>query len=442
MSDQKTWKDVLKITGDSEKPVVVVSATARTTRQLIKSAELAAEGDLHEAIKIAETICERHEGIIRGFFESNGKPLNGELINDCLDRINSQTDTLKNYLEDISDTGSLTLQSRDAVAGIGEQISSYLLAKCGEAIGLNSRYVNARDIIKTDSVFGNAQPDLEITKMKSVRITEMLNNGQIPVIGGFIGENERGEPTTLGFEGSDYTASILGEILEAQKITIWTDVSGIYTCDPRVIPGARPIPEISFQQATEMAYFGAKVLHPSTLKPAERKQIPVFVKNLFEPENTGTKIFGKSTNSGKAKVISYRKNGVELTLTSDSDNAGHKFLSEVFSLLDRYQMPVDVVNTTEASVIIAVENNSKISELNEQLMRLGTLEVSNNKGFITLIGLEVNESAEITDRVIRVLGDTKIDLISFSASKKHLTVVLDEAELEMSVKKMHQSLFE
>ncbi len=442
MSDQKTWKDVLKITGDSEKPVVIVSATARTTRQLIKSAEMAAEGDLQEAIKIAETISERHEGIIRGFFESNGKPLKGELINDCLERINSQTDTLKSYLEDISDTGSLTLQSRDAVAGIGEQISSYLLAKCGEAIGLNSRYVNARDIIKTDSVFGSAQPDLEITKMKSAKITEMLNNGQIPVIGGFIGENERGEPTTLGFEGSDYTASILGEILGAQKITIWTDVSGIYTCDPRVIPGARPIPEISFQQATEMAYFGAKVLHPSTLKPAERKQIPVFVKNLFEPENPGTKIFGKSANSGKAKVISYRKNGVELTLTSDSDNAGHKFLSDVFSLLDRYQMPVDVVNTTEASVIIAVENNPKIPELNEQLMRLGTLEVSNNKGFITLIGLEVNESAEITDRVIRVLGDTKIDLISFSASKKHLTVVLDEAELEMSVKKMHQSLFE
>jgi len=442
MTDQKTWKNVLKIIGDSEEPVVVVSATARTTRQLIKSAELAADGNLNEATKIAENIFERHEGIIRGFFENNGKPLKGDLIDDCLNRITDQTDRLKSYLEDITDIGSLTLQSRDAVAGIGEQISSYLLAKCGEAIGLNTCYVDARDIIKTDSVFGSAKPDFEITKLKSARISEILKDGRIPIIGGFIGENERGEPTTLGFEGSDYTASILGEILNAESITIWTDVSGIYTCDPRIIPGAKPISDISYQQATEMAYFGAKVLHPSTLKPAERKQIPVFVKNLFEPDHPGTKIFGVSGSDGTAKVISYRKNGVELTLTSNSDKPGHKFLADVFSLLDLYQLPVDVVNTTEASVIIAVENNPKIPELNEQLMRLGTLEVAKDKGFITLIGLETNKSVEIIDRIVSVLGETKIDLISFSASKKHLTLVLEEAELESSVKKIHKTLFE
>ena len=442
MTDHETWSDVLAIISSTKSPVVVVSATAKTTRALVEAAYAAADNRMEQAADIADRVQKRHETIVRSFFSENGTSDQKELMGDCIHRIEQYTEMLRGYLADIADIGSLSLQSRDAVAGIGEQISSYLLAKCGEAIGLNTRFVDARDIIKTDSTFGSAVPDMEIIRMRSERISELVQNGQIPVTGGFIGENERGELTTLGFEGSDYTASILGNVLDAENITIWTDVSGIYTCDPRIIKNARPIMEISFQQATELAYFGAKVLHPSTLKPAEKKKIPVFVKNLFKPEDTGTRIDEKAKTNGPAIALSFREKGIEITVTSNGETPGHRFLTEIFSLLDRYHIPVDVVNTTEASVIIATEEQQKIKELTEQFKKFGTVQAETGKGFITVIGLNPDQSTGTRNRIIGALADTEIDLISYSRSKKHLTIVVAGESLAESVKAVHQCLFE
>lgn len=442
MTDHETWSDVLNIINKSGSPVVVVSATAKTTRALVEAAYAAADNKLERAAEITEQVQKRHETIVHSFFADNGRSDQKELMDDCIRRIEQHTDMLRGYLADIADIGSLSLQSRDAVAGIGEQISSYLLAKCGEAIGMPTRFVDARDIIKTDSTFGSAVPDMEIIRMRSKRISELVKKGQIPVTGGFIGENELGELTTLGFEGSDYTASILGNVLDAENITIWTDVSGIYTCDPRIIPNARPIPEISFQEATELAYFGAKVLHPSTLKPAEKKQIPLFVKNLFEPDHPGTRIDGKAESNGPARALSYREKGVEITVTSNGEIPGHQFLTEIFSLLDRYHIPVDVVNTTEASVIIATEEQQKLNELTEQFRRFGSVQTETGKGFITVIGLHPDQSTDTRNRIIGALSDTEIDLISYSRSKKHLTIVVSGELLIDSVRGVHQSLFE
>lgn len=442
MTDQETWREVLAIIQKSDHPVVVVSATAKTTRALIRAAGLAVENRQDEAMLVADQIEERHRKIIHTFFDENGKSDHRDLIDDCIRKIRQQTDVLRGFIVDIAETGSLSLQSRDAVAGIGEQISSYLLARCGEALGMNTRFADARDFIKTDSNFGSATPNFGIIQLRSERISEMVRNGNIPVTGGFIGENERGELTTLGFEGSDYTASILGHVLNAEKITIWTDVSGIYTCDPRVINTATPIPQISFQQATELAYFGAKVLHPSTLKPAEKKNIPVFVKNLFEPDHPGTKIFDKAADNGAAKAVSYRENGIQLTVTSNGDIPGHKFLAEIFERLNRYHASVDVVNTTEASVIIAMEDQPTVPELAESFKIFGDVQISRGKGFITAIGLNPNESQQIQNILQSSLQRTRIDLISYSRVKKHLTIVIQTEDLIPSLKSVHRFLFE
>lgn len=442
MTDQKTWREVLTIIQQSDSPVVVVSATAKTTRALIHAAGLAVQNRKDEAMIVADQIEERHQNIIHTFFDDNGKSDHQGLIDDCLRKIRQQTDVLRGFIVDIAETGSLSLQSRDAVAGIGEQISSYLLARCGEAIGMNTRFADARDLIKTDSNFGSAAPDFSIIQLRSERISTMVRDGVIPVTGGFIGENERGELTTLGFEGSDYTASILGHVLNAEKITIWTDVSGIYTCDPRVIGTASPIPEISFQQATELAYFGAKILHPSTLKPAEKKKIPVYVKNLFEPDHAGTKIFEKAGDNGAAKAVSYRENGVQITVTSNGTIPGHQFLAEIFERLNRYHASIDVVNTTEASVIIAMEDQQIVAELAESFKAFGEVHISREKGFITVVGLNPNESQQIQEILLKSLQHIRIDLISYSRVKKHLTIVLQLNDLIPSLKAVHHFLFE
>lgn len=440
MTDHTTWKNVLEIIGREKNPVVVVSATARTTRQLLQAAELAASGKLNEAFTVADGIMNRHKQIIDDFSKLNGAQ-NKELIQDCTNRLEKKISELRRYLTDIEDIGSLSLKSRDAVASIGEQISSYLLAKCGRLTGLPSTFVDAKSVIKTDSDFGAATPNLSVIKQRSELLRQIINKGEIPIIGGYYGENELGELTTLGFEGSDFTASLLGEALDAESVTIWTDVSGIYTCDPRIVPDARPIPEISYREATEMAYFGAKVLHPSTLKPAVRKQIPVFVKNLFEAEHPGTRIYNTAADNGNVRAVTYRENCLIITVTAGESTPGYQFLASVFSLLKNYHLPVDVVNTTEDAVIIALENQPKVDELIQQFSEIGDVGESKEAALISLIGCRFSDAGQIQAMVLDPIPKEEIEMISFSRSKKHLSLVVSRANVIETVKTVHKKLF-
>jgi aspartate kinase len=440
MTDHTTWKNVLEIIGREKNPVVVVSATARTTRQLLQAAERAAAGNLDEAFTVADGIMKRHKQIIDDFSKLNGAR-NEELLTDCTNRLEKKIGELRRYLTDIEDIGSLSLKSRDAVASIGEQISSYLLAKCGQITDLSTTFVDAKSVIKTDSDFGAATPNLSVIRQRSELLRAITERGEIPIIGGYYGENELGELTTLGFEGSDFTAGLLGEALDAKSVTIWTDVSGIYTCDPRVVPDAKPIPEISFREATEMAYFGAKVLHPSTLKPAVRKQIPVYVKNLFDADHPGTRIFNTAADNGNVRAVTYRENCVIITVTAGDNTPGYQFLASVFNLLKNYHLPVDVVNTTEDSVIIALEQQPKVNELIQQFSEIGDVGDIKEAALISLIGSRVSTADQIQALVLSSIPKEEIEMISFSRSKKHLSLVISRANVIESVKSIHRTLF-
>ncbi|MFV1883443.1 MAG: aspartate kinase [Balneola sp.] len=297
MNDHQTWKQVLDIISKYEYPVVVVSATARTTRQLIEAGTLAAKGDLEKALVIGESIKLRHLGILHRFLKENPHPKRPLIEETCEHKLDQKIALLHKLLTYTHKAGELTPAMKDAIASIGEQISSYLLAQCGLAADQLTQFIDAKKIIKTDAEYGKANPNLALINQKSGSLETVLESGFTPIIGGFYGEAPDGTTTTLGFEGSDYSASLIGGALHAQAIEIWTDVSGVFTGDPRFIPDAKPIPELTYFDATEMAYFGAKVLHPSTLKPAQERNIPVFVKNMFKPEEPGTKIIRESVYS-------------------------------------------------------------------------------------------------------------------------------------------------
>ena len=444
MGDEHTWRRVLEIIKTYDRPVVIVSATARTTRQLVAAAELAPV-DFGRASTMAIEIKERHELLIRNFLDRmndrNGNNIN-ELTEQCERWIEDRTETLLQLLNEIAEEGTLTPRLKDAVAGIGEQLSSRLFSYCGSAFGLQTSWVDARSIIKTDSNFGNANPDLSLIAKNSEELSHLSAQGMIPVIGGYYGEDSKGEATTLGFEGSDFSASLLGSALDAEAIEIWTDVSGIYTCDPRIVEDAFPIKKMSFREATEMAYFGAKVLHPSTMNPAEEKQIPILVKNIFEPDHSGTIIRGETGENGKAKAMTFLKDVTIVTVTSPHTRMGYDFLSGVFKVLKDYHLSVNVVTTTEASISLALSSGQIHADMIDSMEELGEVQTKDKQGIISLIGCNFETMEEVSGQIFAAISKTPVTMISYSSEKKNLNIVLPENLLTSSVQAIHKKLFD
>jgi aspartate kinase len=441
MNDHHTWKQVLTIISSYEYPVVVVSATARTTRQLIEAGKLAAAGSVKEATAIADAIETRHIDLVLSFLEENPHAKNTLIRESCLKKLSEHIHFLKKLLAYTSNQGELSPKMQDAIASIGEQISSYLLAQCGLALDLLTQHIHAKKIIKTDAEYGKANPNRMLIGQRAGSLETVLESGFTPIIGGFFGEAPDGTTTTLGFEGSDYTASLIGGAIHASAIEIWTDVSGVFTADPRYIKEATPIPELTYFDATEMAYFGAKVLHPSTLKPAQERNIPVFVKNMFHPEDAGTKIVRTSESHKKLLAISFKEQMALLTVSAYETVMGYSFLTKVFTELERLRLPVDAVNTTEASVTIALSNSEKIQELSEALLEVGTVSVEPNKGLLSLIGCAMSSSSELSEQVFKVLDAATLDMITFTRDKRILSVVVEEEILIALAKKVHQQIF-
>lgn len=441
MNDHQTWKQVLDIISKYEYPVVIVSATARTTRQLIEAAQLAAKGNLEKALVIGESIKLRHLGILHRFLKENPHAKKPLIEESCEHKLDQKIALLHKLLTYTHKARELTPAMKDAIASIGEQISSYLLAQCGLAVDQLTQFIDAKKIIKTDAEYGKANPNLALINQKSGSLETVLESGFTPIIGGFYGEAPDGTTTTLGFEGSDYSASLIGGALHAQAIEIWTDVSGVYTGDPRFIPDAKPIPELSYFDATEMAYFGAKVLHPSTLKPAQERNIPVFVKNMFKPEEAGTRIIRKSDQNRDVLAMSFKEEMVLLTVSAYETVMGYSFLTKVFAALEKLRLPVDAVNTTEASVTIALSDSEKLDMLSKELIEVGTVSLDQNKGLISLIGCSFSNMDQLNQRVFSSLKAEEVDMITFTKEKRILSFVVNEKGLVEAAQKVHSALF-
>ncbi|MGD8746875.1 MAG: aspartate kinase [Balneolaceae bacterium] len=439
MGDEHTWRKVLNIIDAYDRPFVVVSATARTTRQLLAAAQKA-EGALHDAHKVRDDIRRRHQDIVANFLQHFPTEKNN-ISQECNHWIDTIMDELTDLLSNIHELQECTPAMNDAIASIGERLSSYLFAQCGVAFGLDTCWVDAAEVIRTDSDFGKASPDTDFINGRVRALINEMPASKIPVMGGYYGNDFKGNFTTLGFEGSDYTASLIGAALSAETIVIWTDVSGIYTCDPRVVSDARPIPKLSFQEATELAYFGAKVLHPSTTKPASVMQIPVFVKNIFEPGEPGTCISYETQSEGPVKAITFKQDCTVITVTSSNTVMGYEFLAGVFDILCQYHLPVDVVTTTEASVSIATENDNGLSKAVEKLQHLGSVKLTSGLGIISLVGCHGSSARSLIHEVLSITEGSSLDMVSYSDSKGNLNIVLKKENIIPSVLSIHKQFF-
>ena len=439
MKDATAWQRVLSIIEKSGPgTVTVVSATSGTTNNLILSAETAKNGNLKAARELSEGIRTKHIDLIDAFFEevqtSDGR-------DNCVQHISNLINSLDNYLLGIHTLGELTPKSLDAVSSIGERLSSFLLAACAKASGMDAVWVDSADVMKTNSEFGNAVPDMKQIFERALIISHHINSGRYTIMGGFYGSDAQGVITTLGRGGSDYSASIIGLAVGAEAIEIWTDVSGMYTSDPRFIRHAFSIRELSFNEAAELAYFGAKVLHPATIQPAVEKNIPVYVKNTFEPDHPGTRIFSDAHSESPVRAIAFKKDITVITVISSRMLLAWGFLAKVFSIFEKHEVSVDLVTTSEVSISMTVDKKSNIDAVIKDLGEIGNVKVYQNQALISLVGKDLMSSRGIAALAFESLSAFPIRMISQGSSDINLSVVVENAQAIEAVQALHDAFF-
>ena len=419
-----------------EKPVVVVSALAKVTDQLLAMARAAGAGDREKAVELSRALRERHYTVA-------GELLGTGVFTQFHSELEAEFDGLDELLRGLAAVRELTPRTSDNVASFGERISSKIVAAAFSARDIPARLVDSRECILTDSHHTHAIPIFDETNDRSVaRLKPLVDAKKVPVMGGFIAADAHGATTTLGRGGSDFTAAIVGAALGAERIEIWTDVDGMMTTDPNLCAGARRIKVISFDEAAELAYFGAKVLHPATLVPAIDKNIPVQVLNSRNPKNEGTRITARAPScTNTFKAIAAKKRITVVDVVSARMLMAHGFLKSIFDVFDRHRCPVDVVSTSEVSVSLTVDSNEAIPAIAADLDKLAAVKYEGRKAIVCLVGENIRGTPGIAAKVFSAISDINVRMISQGASEINITFVVEEDDVPEAVRRLHETFF-
>lgn len=422
------------VAGNPETRIVVVSASAGVTNYLVSLAHTAMTQE-----QIAQT-CQAIEDIERAILACLKDATEVEpKLNDLLDEMRALA-----LHEEVIHRNDL----KDALLSMGERMSSLLFSAVLAEEQVNTMNFDVRKVLRTDSEFGAAAPQLEDIAALSEKLLRPEIDNAIVVTQGFVGADEEGRTTTLGRGGSDFTAALLAEALNAGVCEIWTDVIGVYTTDPRITDAARPLPELSFEEAAEMATFGAKVLHPATMEPALRKDIRVFVGSSKEPEKGGTWIMRDCKEEPPYRAITRRKEQVMVTVKTPKMMYAQGFLQQVFAIIAKHKLSVDLVTTSEISVSFTLDNpaNSVAQRLNkETIAELETLcDVTVESGYdlVTVVGNHMQTSKGVSSKIFAAVSEYNLRMICFGANPHNMSFLVNETDSGDIVKGLHKSLFE
>jgi aspartate kinase len=416
-------------------PLVVVSALGGVTNALLAAAEQAVAGKLLPALQAVEAIRNRH------FREAEVLMGSADSATEVCAEMSVLCDQLAALLEALSVLGHLTPRSLDAIAATGEMLSTELVVAAYVRAGLPAVGIDPCLVMITDSTFTKAEPLTDAIAAAAREIVlPHLRAGRVPVMGGFVGGTGDGITTTLGRGGSDYSASLIGAALGASAIEIWTDVDGMLTADPRVVPGARLIDRIGFDEAAELASFGAKVLHPNTIAPAVRLGIPVFVYNTGNPGGSGTRItFDAPRRSvtaiaGKSPTALIKVRSTRMLLVPG-------FLLRVFEIFELHRTSVDVVATSEVSVSLTVDRTDYLDAILVDLAALGDVSIERARGVVAVVGAGLADDAEIMARALLAIRGTPVQMLSLSATRINLTFIVDADQVGPAMRSLHETFF-
>ncbi len=417
------------------RPIVVVSAMGKTTNALLAMAKDAADGNREAALSQLTALEDFHRRESRPAVASNDLNELGAILDDNFQE-------LAEIIKGLAALGELTLRSADAVASFGERMSSAILALALRARGIPSAHFDSRKLIITDERFTQASPLYPQTASRLARAMAHIGKDQVAVLGGFIGATEKGITSTLGRGGSDFTASIVGAAVDAKEIQIWTDVDGMLTSDPSLVPDAHRVKMLSFAEASELAYFGARVLHPSTVLPAMRKGIPVRILNSRRPGLPGTLIVAEPVAcSNMLKCVAFKRHITVVNVHSTHMLMAHGFLRRIFEIFDRYETPVDMLATSEVSVSLTIDNPALLDAICEELRPFSQVSVEKDQAIVCVVGENLRHTPGVAARVFSAIRGLNVRAISQGASLLNLSFVVAAADLPGAVTALHREFF-
>jgi aspartate kinase len=438
VEDVRAFQRVVEIVDSSgvARSIVVVSAMSGATDALLASVRMASLGQTEAAILNLAEHFERHLRIARG--------LSAKACTEIETLIEGARQRIADRLKTLPKCELMRPRLSDMIISSGEYLSANLLTVLLRERGVPAHYVDARLCIITNEEAGCAAPlEKETEQQTRATLRPLLEAGNVPVLGGFIGATIKGTTTTLGRGGSDYTAALVGAAMRAREIQIWTDVNGVLTADPRVVEAAHTVAQLSYAEASELAYFGAKVLHPKTIQPAVKHDIPVRICNSRRPDEFGTLVCAEpETTPRTVKAIAHKMGVTTVTVTSARFLGAYGFLRRIFEIFDRHRTVVDVVTTSEVSLSLSLDDVSMLPSIVKELQQIGSVEVKADRAVICVVGEGLCGAPRITAAVFNAISNIPITLISQGASSSNLTFVVDQESAKWVVRRLHQTFFE
>jgi len=419
----------------SPAPVVVVSALSGVTDKLVEVTRLAEAGDGAAAAAILKSLVDRHVAVATAVTSESRAVV--------LADVQREFDELMGLVHALAVLREVSPRSTDAVLSVGEVVSSRIVAAAFADRRIPSAWVDARRVLVTDAEHTAAAPDMIGTREAvQARIAPESAAGNVVVLGGFIGASGAGVTTTLGRGGSDYSAALFGACLGVDEIQIWTDVGGMLTADPRIVPQPRVVPHLTFAEASELAYFGAKVLHPSTILPAVAKNIPVRILNSRRPENSGTMITADGhAAGGQLTAIACKRDVTVIDITSTRMLMAHGFLRRLFEVFERFKTAVDVVTTSEVSVSVTVDDTRRLDAILDNLRNFAEASCEREMAIICAVGENLRADATLFGRAVTALDHVPLRLVSQAAGRRNVTFVLRDSDVPHAMMRLHETFF-
>ena len=419
-------------------PVVVLSAMGKTTDALFAAALMAERGESDHAIAALERLIAAHRSACGDLF--------GEETPPDLERfIATAAAQLDMFLRGVSLLRELSPRSRDAIVAFGELLSSQIVATFLASAGVATSWLDVRRLMRTDARFGAAEPqEGEIHDLVRTELSPLMGPGRVVVTQGYIGATCDGITTTLGRGGSDYSASLMGAALGASEVQIWTDVEGILTADPRIVPEASPIVELSFREAAELAAFGAKVLHPATIQPAVDANVPVTVRHTMRPNGKFSTITARGASGSPRPATAIASRGPINVITIESTRmlAQSGFLARIFEVFGRLGASVDVVATAEVSVSLTVEAKAPLEAIKKELSAFAKVGVATDRALVALVGERLKHTPGLAGRVFGALSSINVEMISMGSNEINLSLVVERKDEAAAVRALHKALFD
>jgi len=420
----------------SEKPLVVVSALARVTRLLCAVADEAGQQNEEKVRELLAQLRERHFSLAANLL--SGSP---ELLGECNRDIETLISGVANFVGGVCQIGELSPRSEARIISVGELLSSTIISYAFNASGITCHWIDARRMITTDDNYLSARPDLQVTEANVKRIVGMESRGtDLMITQGFVASTGKGATTVLGFEGSDYSAAIFGMALNAERVEIWTDVDGIRTADPRVIHDTRKIDVISYEEAAEMAAMGARVLHPLTIEPARKRNIPIRVLNSSNPSCEGSLVVRSDEAPDGPKSVAFRDGILFIKIASDKLEGVCSMLGKVSGALFARRIPVTMAKATESEVYLVIpEEWDGLEDALDEIAAWASVTVYRDKAFISVVGRNITSSEGLGDKVISVAG--KVHLADVGANLMSESFVIDRERLQPTLEAVHGFIF-